>query len=142
MKRMFYLSCLLAGAGLIGGCAKSVERAQRDVQEAHQAAVRDVQKEQADLRETQRDANERIARQERRVQDAARQGTENIIEEKRELEDAQRAEARRDANDNNNFNSPSSPINDRTTTDTRPSRVDVNINRGPGGVSVDVDRNP
>src|SRR6476620_12285334 len=99
MKRMFYLACLAASACFFSACAKSVEKAQRDVEKAHDQAVKNVQQEQKDLRETQRDANERVARQERRVEDAARQGNEKIIQEKRELEDAKRDEARRETND-------------------------------------------
>jgi hypothetical protein len=138
MKRLFYLVGITAAAVTFGACAKSVEKAQRDVDRAHDQAVRNVQEEQKDLRETQRDANERIARQERRVEDAAREGNEKIIQEKRELEDAKRDEARRD----NNTITPA-PIPDRTSTDNdRPGRVDVNVNRGPGGVNVDVNRNP
>lgn len=142
MKRLLYLTCLAAGACLLGACAKSVERAQRDVQRAHNNAVQDVQNKQADLRHEKQDASERVARQERRVEDAARQGTENIIKQERELEDAQRAEARREKNDNLNRTT-TPPINDRSATDSaRPAHVDVNVNRGPGGVSVDVNRTP
>lgn len=141
MKRIFSLACIAGAACLFGACAKSVDKAQRDVQDAHNQAVRSVQQEQKDLRETQRDANERIARQERRVEDAARQGNEKIIQEKRELEDAKRDEARRESN--TTTIDPTPGINDRTTIDTgRPARVDVNVNRGPGGVNVDVNRNP
>ena len=141
MKRLFYLACFAASACLFGACAKSVEKAQRDVENAHNQAVRNVQQEQKDLRETQRDANERIARQERRVEDAARQGNEKIIQEKRELEDAKRDEVRRETNEPVIDTTPR--INDRTSIDLdRPARVDVNVNRGPGGVSVDVNRNP
>lgn len=145
MKRIFCLLCLTAMTITFGACAKSVEKAQRDVDRAHDQAVRNVQQEQKDLRETQRDANERIARQERRVEDAARQGNEKIIQEKRELEDAKRDELRRDSNDTTIQPVPvtPAPITDRTSVDTnRPARVDVNVNRGPGGVSVDVNRNP
>src|SRR4051812_20839357 len=141
MKRILYVACLAAGACLVGACAKSVDRAQRDVQRAHNDAVQDVQNKQADLRQEKQDASERVARQERRVEDAARQGTENIIKQERELEDAQRAEARRENDNADRTTTP--PINDRSATDSnRPARVDVNVNRGPGGVSVDVNRTP
>src|SRR3982751_1037992 len=73
MKRLFGLLCITALTVTFGACAKSVEKAQRDVDRAHNQAVRNVQQEQKDLQETQRDANDRVARQERRVEDAARQ---------------------------------------------------------------------
>jgi len=141
MKRMLYLACFAASLCFVGACAKSVERAQRDVQRAHDQAVRDVENKQADLRHEQRDSNERVARQERRVEDAARRGTDNIIKQERELEDAQRAEGRREANDNTNHTT-TPAINDRSGIETNRSHVDVNVNRGPGGVSVDVNRTP
>jgi hypothetical protein len=144
MKRILYLACIAASTCLFGACAKSVERAQRDVQRAHDQAVRDIHNKQEDLQQTRQDAGERVARQERRVEDAARRGNENIIKEERELEDARRAEARRETNDINNSNTTTPRINDRSATDTgRPAHVDVNVNRGPGGgVSVDVNRTP
>ena len=86
---------------------------------------------------------DRIARQERRVDDAARRGNEEVTKEQRDLEDAQCAERLR-----TNDIPPAAPrINDRdhtttTTTTEQPARVDVNVNRGPGGVKVDVNRNP
>jgi hypothetical protein len=142
MKRMLYLACIAASACLFGACAKSVERAQQDVQRARQQAAQDVQNKREDLRQTQQDAGERVARQERRVDDAARRGNENIIKQERELEDAQLAEARTETIDTNTPTT--APINDRSgTTANRPAHVDVNVNRVPGGgVSVDVNRTP
>ena len=140
MKRTLYMICIAAGICYVGGCAKSVERAQRDVQRAHDEAVQDVQQKQADLRHTRQDANERVARQERRVEDAARRGTENIIKEERKLDDAERAELNRERNDSTTV---APAIHDRSATETtRPTHVDVNVNRGPGGVTVDVNRTP
>jgi hypothetical protein len=126
--------CVLAIAGalpLVGGCTKSVERAQQDVRQAQERAAETVRREQADLEDTQREAAERIARQERRVEDAARGANKEVIEEKRELEEAKRAEERREPGDVPPADQPA-------------ARVDVNINRGPGarGVDVDVKRNP
>jgi hypothetical protein len=147
MKLALYLVCIAASAFLFGACTKSVERAQRDVQRAQDQAAQDVHNKQMDLKQTQQDASERVARQERRVDDAAREGHENVIKQQRELEDAQRAEARRETNDtihtDTTHNTTAPRAIDRPATDTRPgAHVDVNINRGPGGVSVDVNRNP
>jgi hypothetical protein len=142
MKRILHLACIAMSVCCVTACTKSVERAQRDVQRAHDQAVRDVQDKQQDLRQTKQDAGERVARQERRVEDAARSGTENIIKQERELQDAERAEARRETNDRIDTTI-TPPINDRSAIDNRPAnRVDVNVNRGAGGVSVDVNRTP
>jgi cell division protein FtsL len=134
MKRFLFV---IAVAGLpLLGCAKSVERAQHDVQTTRQHAADKVRQEQRELQDTRQDAAERIARQERRVEDAAREGNKEITKEQRDLEEARRAEVRRDANDL------TPPINDRTAIrPDSPARVDVNIQPGPG-VKVDVNRNP
>jgi len=143
MKRMLYLVCIAAGACLMGACAKSVERAQRDVQRAHDQAVKDVEQKQADLRHARVDANERVARQERRVEDAAREGNKNIIKEERQLEDAKRAELKREETNDTNTAITPTITNRSAIDDNRPAgRVDVNVNRGAGGVSVDVNRTP
>jgi len=141
MKKLLHLVCIAVSACLIGACAKSVERAQRDVRQAHDQAAQDVHRKQMDLKETQQEASERVARQERRVEDAARRGNENIIKQERELEDAKRAEAQRETN---NADTTTPRINDRSVIENnRPAaHVDVNVNRGPGGVTVDVNRTP
>jgi hypothetical protein len=141
MKRILYLTCIGLSAYFFVGCAKSVDRAQRDVQRARDEAAQDIHRKQMDLKETQQDASERVARQERRVEDATRQGNENIIKQQRELEDAQRAEAKRETDET----ATKPPITDRSAIDNnRPAaHVDVNVNRGPGGgVSVDVNPKP
>jgi hypothetical protein len=131
--RKFICACaVVAALPWLNGCTKSVDRAQRDVQTAHDRAVDKVQKEQADLQDTKRDAAERIARQERRVEDAARQGNKEVTKEQRELEDAQRAEVKRDI-----------PERSVTIPADRPAHVDVDVNRTPDGrVKIDVNRNP
>jgi hypothetical protein len=128
MKRFLFVIMTAAGLPLLG-CAKSVERAQRDVQQTRQQAADNVRQEQRELQDTRQDAAERVARQERRVEDAAREGNKEITQEQRELEEARKAEARRDPNDL------TPPANDR-----RPG-IDVDVNAGPG-VRVDVKRNP
>jgi hypothetical protein len=132
MRKFLFLLAVAVSVPLAGACTKSVERAQRDVQRAHNQAAQDIRDKQADLDATKRDAADRIAKQERRVEDAAREANEKITKEQRELEDAKREKARRE-ND-------SSAI-DRTSTTEPPTRVDINVNRGPG-VQVDVNRNP
>jgi len=145
MRKLLHLVVIAATVPFFGACTKSVERAQRDVQRAHDRAAQDVERKQRDLEETKQDAADRIARQERRVEDAARRGNEEITKEQRDLNDAQRAEARHEINDvpRSNGVPPAAPrIDDRSATTQPPARVDVNINRGPGGVKVDVNRNP
>jgi hypothetical protein len=99
MKKFLWVLAAAVCFPLVAGCTKSVERAQRDVQRAHNQAVQDVERKQQDLQETKRDADERVARQERRVEDAARRGNDEIIKEQRQLEDARRAEARREGSE-------------------------------------------
>src|SRR5947199_9091311 len=94
MKKFFFVLALAAGLPL-AGCTKSVEKAERDVQRAHDQAVTNIERKQQDLEETKRDAADRIARKEERLQDTARQETNRIKKEERALDDAVRADARR-----------------------------------------------
>ena len=132
MRKFLFLCTLAASLPFAGACTKSVERAQHDVQRAHEKAAQDVRDKQTDLDETKRDAADRIAKQERRVEDAAREGNEKITKEQRELEDAKRDEARRDSG--------TSPKDGTSITEPKTS-VDINVKPGPG-VKVDVNRNP
>ena len=70
MKR-FLVGLTIAGLGFVG-CAKSVEKAERDVQRAHDQAVRNIERKQEELQDTKRDADDRIAQKERRLDDTAR----------------------------------------------------------------------
>jgi hypothetical protein len=136
---MMVLAVAASGV-MLAGCTKNVDRAQRDVERARDQAAQEVREEQRDLEEVRRDAAARVARQERRVEDAARRGNEQVIEERRELEDARREEARQDAARRDASEPP--PRLDNPPPEGA-ARVDVNINRGPGGnVNVDVKRNP
>src|SRR5262245_39036183 len=94
MKRIL-VGIAVATSGFLG-CAKSVERAQRDVQRTHNQAVRNIEKKQEELRDEKRDAEERIAQKERRLQDTAREETDKVRKEQRSLEDAVRVENRRE----------------------------------------------
>jgi hypothetical protein len=131
MRRLLCVLAMTASLPLIAACTKSIDRAERDVRRTQEQAAENVRREQRELEDTKREAAERIAQQERRVEDAARDANKEVIEERRELEDARKAEARRD---------------DRAETTPRvadrPTRVDININRGRDGVDVDVNRNP
>jgi|SRR4029079_1649546 len=135
MRKIVYVLTIAASLPLVGACTKSVDRAQHDVQRAHDRAAQDVREKQADLEATKRDAADRIARQERRVEDAARRGNDEVRKEQRDLEDAQRAEGRRNEIDT------TPRASDRTGTTEPATHVDINVNRGPG-VKVDVNRNP
>jgi hypothetical protein len=86
MKRLL-LGLTIAGLGLVG-CTKSVERAERDVQRAHDQAVRNIERKQEELQDTKRDADDRVAQRERRLEDTARQETDKIRKEERELDKA------------------------------------------------------
>src|SRR4029078_10646736 len=94
MKRIL-TGIAVVGLGLVG-CAKSVERAERDVQRTHEQAVQNIERRQEELRDEKRNASERIAQRERRLEDTARQETDKIRKEERELNDAVRAENRRE----------------------------------------------
>src|SRR5947207_10062368 len=78
MKKFLCLIAICSFLPLIAACTKSVERAQRDVQRAHNQAVQNIERKQEDLQDTKRDAADRIARQERRVEDTARQETDKV----------------------------------------------------------------
>jgi hypothetical protein len=157
MRKFFYLLALTAGLPLMTACTKSVERAERDVQRAHDQAVQNIERRKEELDDTKRDAQDRIARKEHRLQETAQQETERIKKEERALDDAVRADARRHENNDSTIAPPvdrsATPPVDRSplpptdrptsTTGDRRTKVDVNVNPGPaGGVNVDVNRNP
>jgi len=95
MKKFFFVLALAAGLPLMTACTKSVQKAERDVQRAHDQAVHNIERKQEELEDTKRDATDRIARKEARVEETARQETERVRKEERALEDAVRADARR-----------------------------------------------
>jgi len=125
MRKFFFVLAMAAGLPLVG-CTKSVQKAETDVQRAHDQAVTNIERKQQDLEDTKRDAADRIARKEERA-----------------LDDAVRADARRHET-TTDANRTAPPI-DQTApapapTDRR-AKVDIHVNPGPG-VDVNVNRNP
>jgi hypothetical protein len=146
MRRFLFAAATIGCLPLVAACTQSVENAARDVDRAHDQAVRNVDEEQRDLEDVKQDSAERIARQERRVEDAKRAGQEQVVEEQRELEDAKREEARREDARREDLRrddtiTPIPPTPEERAAVDRPARLDVDVNRTPGG-GVNVEVNP
>src|SRR5689334_9354612 len=94
MKKFFFVLTLAAGLPLVG-CTKSVQKAESDVQRAHDRAVTNIERKQQDLDDTKRDAADRIARKEERLEETKRTEIDRIKKEERSLDEAVRADARR-----------------------------------------------
>jgi len=106
MKKLLGAALVAAALPLVGACAKSVDRAQRDVQRTHDQAVQNIERKQEDLQDAKRDAEDRVAQKERRLEDTVRSETDKIRKEERALEDAVRAEEHRKEAERSNRDTP------------------------------------
>jgi hypothetical protein len=142
MKRFLFSTVMIGCLPLLAACTQSPENAARDVDRAQDQAAQNVREEQRELEEVKRDSVDRIAQQQRRVDEAKREGREQVIEEQRDLEEAKREQARDDARTSDDIRPLPPTPEDRAAAD-RPGRLDVDVNRTPGGgVNIDVNRDP
>src|SRR5262245_13183454 len=71
MNKFFLGLALAAALPLLASCTKSVEKASRDVQRAHEQAVKNVEGQQKDVEQAQRNADQQIAKEQRDVDETA-----------------------------------------------------------------------
>jgi hypothetical protein len=95
MKKIICVLTLSAALPLVSACTKSVEKAQRDVQRAHEQAVDRVTVEQRKAEDARMAAEQKLSEAKRDVEEVARRENEKVIKEERALEDAKRVERER-----------------------------------------------